>query len=185
MFSRFRNSGGIRKSINTRDANINNLDLNNDNHVDYISVLSYDQGQFYSIVLRVAVSSTEFQDVAVIEVSKNNSVELLCRSLGMRLYMVEIILYSYNRTETPNPGYTGNKTVVDKSIIIQTPLCMWIIGPCCISLSPVFSVYISPWHWGFYPIYYVPWTPLRYYNYWSLHYHYNRSMARKCTKKRH
>jgi hypothetical protein len=55
MFSRFRNSGGIRK--NTRDANINNLDLNNDNHVDYISVLSYDQGQFYSIVLRVAVSS--------------------------------------------------------------------------------------------------------------------------------
>jgi hypothetical protein len=28
------------------------------------------KGQFYSIVLRVAVSSTEFQDVAVIEVSK-------------------------------------------------------------------------------------------------------------------
>jgi hypothetical protein len=33
------------RAINTRDA-INNLDLNNDNHVDYISVLSYDQGQF-------------------------------------------------------------------------------------------------------------------------------------------
>jgi hypothetical protein len=80
-----------KEQINTRDANINNLDLNNDNHVDYISVLSYDQGQFYSIVLRVAVSSTEFQDVAVIEVSKI-IVELLCRSLGMRLYMVEIIL---------------------------------------------------------------------------------------------
>jgi hypothetical protein len=43
-----------------------------------------------------------------------------------RDYIVEP---SYNRTETPNPGYTGNKTVVDKSIIIQTPLCMWIIGP--------------------------------------------------------
>jgi hypothetical protein len=82
----------FERAINTRDANINNLDLNNDNHVDYISVLSYDQGQFYSIVLRVAVSSTEFQDVAVIEVSKIIRVELLCRSLGMRLYMVEIIL---------------------------------------------------------------------------------------------
>jgi hypothetical protein len=35
MFSRFRNSGGIERAINTRDANINNLDLNNDNHVDY------------------------------------------------------------------------------------------------------------------------------------------------------
>jgi hypothetical protein len=39
----------FERAINTRDANINNLDLNNDNHVDYISVLSYDQGQFYSI----------------------------------------------------------------------------------------------------------------------------------------
>jgi hypothetical protein len=79
-----------------------------------------------------------------------------------RDYIVEP---SYNRTETPNPGYTGNKTVVDKSIIIQTPLCMWIIGLVAYLFSPVFSVYISPWHWGFYPIYYVPWTPLRYYNY--------------------
>jgi hypothetical protein len=34
--------------------------------VDYI-MLSYDQGHFYSIVLRVAVSSTEFQDVAVLK----------------------------------------------------------------------------------------------------------------------
>jgi hypothetical protein len=65
-----------------------------------------------------------------------------------RDYIVEP---SYNRTETPNPGYTGNKTVVDKSIIIQTPLCMWIIGSLFIIFSPVFSVYISPWHWGFIP----------------------------------
>jgi uncharacterized membrane protein len=42
---------------------------------------------------------------------------------------------------------------------------MWIIGLVAYLFSPVFSVYISPWHWGFYPIY-VPWTPLRYYNYW-------------------
>jgi hypothetical protein len=64
-----------------------------------------------------------------------------------RDYIVEP---SYNRTETPNPGYTGNKTVVDKSIIIQTPLCMWIIGPLLhISFSSIFSLYISPWHWAF------------------------------------
>jgi hypothetical protein len=128
-------------------------------------VLSYDQGQFYSIVLRVAVSSTEFQDVAVIEVSKIIRVELYVQIIGDealygRDYIVEP---SYNRTETPNPGYTGNKTVVDKSIIIQTPLYVWPLV--AYLFSPVFSVYIS-WHWGFYPIYYVPWTPLRYYNYW-------------------
>jgi hypothetical protein len=97
----------------------------------------------------------------------------LCRSdeaLYGRDYIVEP---SYNRTETPNPGYTGNKTVVDKSIIIQTP-CMWIIGPLLYISSSIFSLYFAL-ALGLYPIYYVPWTPLRYYNYWSLHYHYNRS----------
>jgi hypothetical protein len=61
----------------------------------------------------------------------------------MRLLYRDYIVEPSNRTETPNPGYTGNKTVVDKSIIIQTPLCMWIIGP-LLHISPVFSVYISP-----------------------------------------
>jgi hypothetical protein len=76
----------------------------------------------FTIVLRVAVSSTEFQDVAVMKSVKIIRVELLCRSLGMRLLYGRDYKTSYNRTETPNPGYTGNKTVVDKSIIIQTPL---------------------------------------------------------------
>jgi hypothetical protein len=164
----------FERAINTRDANINNLDLNNDNHVDYISVLSYDQGQFYSIVLRVAVSSTEFQDVAVIEVSKNNSGRAIVQIIGDealygRDYIVEP---SYNRTETPNPGYTGNKTVDENSNYSNTVVYVDSWPLVAYLFSPVFSVYISPWHWGFYPIYYVPWTPLRYYNYWSLHYHY-------------
>jgi hypothetical protein len=96
----------------------------------------------FTIVLRVAVSSTEFQDVAVMKSVKIIRVELLCRSLGMRLLYGRDYKTSYNRTETPNPGYTGNKTVVDKSIIIQTPLCMWIIGPLLhISFSSIFSLY--------------------------------------------
>jgi hypothetical protein len=66
--------------------------LNNDNQVDYISVFSYDQGQFHSIVLRVAVSSSEYQDVAVIEVSKNNSGRVIVQVIEMKLCMVEVIL---------------------------------------------------------------------------------------------
>jgi hypothetical protein len=57
----------FERAINTRDANINNLDLNNDNHVDYISAMI--KGILLYCAL-CAVSSTEFQDVAVIEVSK-------------------------------------------------------------------------------------------------------------------
>jgi flagellar biosynthesis GTPase FlhF len=165
-------------AINSRTTNINNLDLNNDNQVDYISIFSYDQGQFHSIVLRVAVRSSEYQDVAVIEVSKNNSGRVIVQVIGDealygRDYIVEP---SYSRAETPNPAYTGNRTVVVRDFyyantgvyVDSWPLVAYLF-------SPVFSVYISPWHWGYYPIYYFPWTPLRYYNYWGIHSHYYRS----------
>jgi hypothetical protein len=95
----------------------------------------------YSIVLRVAVSSTEFQDAAVIEVSKIIQVRAIVQiieALYGRDYIVEP---SYNRNM--KPWLYRNKTVVDKSIIIQTPLCVdnW---PCCISLfSSIFSLYFA------------------------------------------
>ncbi|WP_157824520.1 hypothetical protein [Flavobacterium sp. ALD4] len=168
----------FERAINSRATNINNLDLNNDSQVDYISVLSYDQGQFHSIVLRVAVSSSEYQDVAVIEVSKNNSGRVIVQVIGDealygRDYIVEP---SYSRAETPNPAYTGNRTVVVRDYNYANTVVYVDSWPLVAYLfSPVFSVYISPWHWGYYPIYYFPWTPLRYYNYWGIHSHYYRS----------
>jgi hypothetical protein len=71
----FQNSKTIEefeRQLNLRDSNVNNLDLNNDNVVDYISMISYNQGRFYSFVYRVSINSNQFQDVAVIVVSKNN-----------------------------------------------------------------------------------------------------------------
>jgi hypothetical protein len=59
---------------------VNNLDLNNDNAVDYISVISYNQGRFI-LSLRVSINSNQFQDVAVIEVSKNSG-EMLLSVIG-------------------------------------------------------------------------------------------------------
>jgi hypothetical protein len=168
----------FERAINSRTTNINNLDLNNDNQVDYISVFSYDQGQFHSIVLRVAVSSSEYQDVAVIEVSKNNSGRVIVQVIGDealygRGYIVEP---SYSRAETSNPAYTGDRTVVVRDYNYANTVVFVDSWPLVAYLfSPLFSVYISPWNWGYYPRYYVPWTPLRYYSYWGLHYHYYRS----------
>ena len=104
----------FERAINSKDSNINNLDLNNDNLVDYISVLSYDQGHFHSIVLRVAVSSTEYQDVAVIEVSKNNSGRVIVQVIGdVALYGEDYIVEpSYSSAETPNPGYVDDLAVI-------------------------------------------------------------------------
>ncbi|MEZ7499884.1 hypothetical protein QO200_14190 [Flavobacterium sp. Arc3] len=168
----------FERAINSKDSNINNLDLNNDNLVDYISVFSYDQGHFHSIVLRVAVSSTEFQDVAVIEVSKNNSGRVIVQVIGDEALYGEdyIVEPSYSSVETPNPGYVGDQTVIAREnnysntvvYVDSWPIIAYIF-------SPPFSVYLSPWHWGYYPRYYFPWSPILYYNYWDIHYHYYRS----------
>mgnify|MGYP001017557814 CR=1 FL=1 len=63
----------FERAINDRDSHINNLDLNNDNAIDYIAVVSNRIGNSFSVVLRVAVNSNEYQDVAVIEGFKNNT----------------------------------------------------------------------------------------------------------------
>ena len=168
----------FERNLNSKDSNINNLDLNNDNLVDYISVLSYDQGHFHSIVLRVAVSSTEYQDVAVIEVSKNNSGRVIVQVIGdVALYGDDYIVEpSYSSTETPNPGYADDVAVIARENNYSNTVVYVDSWPIVAYLfSPSFSVYISPWHWGYYPRYYFPWSPIVYYNYWNIHYHYYRS----------
>jgi hypothetical protein len=165
--------------LNSRDSNVNNLDLNNDNAVDYISVISYNQGHFHSIVLRVAVNSDQFQDLAVIEVSKNNAGRVIVQIIGDealygRDYVVEPTIRGVS--ETPNPGYIGDRTIIVNNNVYGNGLVYvneWpIIG---LLFSPAFSMYASPWHWGFYPGYWNPWRPLLYYNYWGLHNHHYRN----------
>jgi hypothetical protein len=178
----FQNSKTIEefeRQLNLRDSNVNNLDLNNDNAVDYISVFSYNQGRFHSIVLRVSVNSNQFQDVAVIEVSKNSGGNVIVQVIGDEaLYGKDYVIEPSIRavSETPNPAYIGNPTIVVNNNVYGNGIVYvsdWpIIG---LLFSPSFSIYVSPWHWGYYPAYWNPWRPILYYNYWTYHNHYYRS----------
>src|SRR5512136_775622 len=46
---------GFERNLNDQNNRINNLDLNNDNYVDYIMVNDYVDGDVHTIVLRVAL----------------------------------------------------------------------------------------------------------------------------------
>jgi len=50
---------GFEKNLNAEDSKINNLDLNNDDNIDYIKVLDYVDGEAHTIVLQVAVNEKE------------------------------------------------------------------------------------------------------------------------------
>ena len=173
IFQKSKTLEEFERAINSKDANINNLDLNNDNFIDYIRVVSYRDGDSYSIVLRVAINSIEDQDVAVIEVNKNRYGRAVVQIIGdEELYGRDYIVEpSAGDDLTPNPGYLGYERmhtgnywngvlyVNDWPVIIHL-------------FSPSFAIYISPWRWGYYPSYWRPWSPIYYYNYWGHHRHY-------------
>ena len=68
----------FEKSLNDSDSKVNNLDLNNDNQVDYLKVIDHVDGDTHNIVIQDATSSSENQDVAVIVVQKikDNQVQI-------------------------------------------------------------------------------------------------------------
>jgi hypothetical protein len=180
VFQKSKTLEEFERVLNSRDSNINNLDLNNDNIIDYIEVISYKEVDSYFIVLRVAINSSEYQDVAVIDVNKNSSGRIIVQIIGdEELYGKNYIVEPYY-LETRNPGYTGNENVIiynynDGFLYAD----YWSI---VIHLySPGFRLYMSPWHWGFYPSYWSPWTPVFYHNYWRYHCPYYRNRPYRRT----
>lgn len=181
---------GFEKAINDKESKINNLDLNNDNAIDYIQVFSYKEGNIHTIVLRVAINNKEYQDVAVIEVEKNKGGKIIVQIIGdEELYGKDYIVEPavVNISETPNPGFTTEKTVIVNNTYSITNLngngFLYVNDwPVIIHLfSPVFVVYVSPWYWNYYPSYWYPWTPVYYYDYWGYHNHYYRNHCYRRT----
>ena len=105
-------------NLNSEESMINNLDLNGDNLIDYITVSDYVDGNVHNIVLRAALDRNEQQDVAVfvVESLSNGAVQIQLigdEALYGPNYIVEPIY-----AETPNPGYTG--TVYRRNVNVVT-----------------------------------------------------------------
>jgi hypothetical protein len=177
VFQKSKTLEEFEKIINDKETKINNLDLNNDKFVDYIQVTSHKEGDSYSIVLRTAITDKENQDIAVIEVNKNKGDKVLLQIIGdEELYGKNYIVEptGKNVSETPNPGYTGHEKIIINEY--DNGVCYVNDWPIIVHLySPVFTVYVSPWYWGFYPSYWYAWSPIYYYDYWGIHHHYYRN----------
>jgi hypothetical protein len=169
---------GFEKNLNAEDSKINNLDLDNDGQVDYIRVIDYPVGDAHSIVMRVAMSEREDQDVAVFTVEKDKAGNAQIQLIGdEELYGKDYIVepyYSDDNQNTPNPGYAGNKQNNDNDHVVVTrtsyvEVAAWPIVR--VIYLPDYVVWRSPWYWGYYPHYWHSWSPY----YWDYYYgyHYN------------
>src|SRR4051794_22467493 len=64
LFKKSSSPEEFEQMLNSPDSKVNNLDLNNDNNIDYIKVIDHTGGNVHAFVLQAVISPTENQDVA-------------------------------------------------------------------------------------------------------------------------
>lgn len=189
IFQKSETLEGFEKTLNTENSKVNNLDLNNDDKTDYIQVIDNVKGTAHAIVLQVAVSAREKQDVAVIEVEKDDNGTVKIQIVGDEmLYGKNYVVEPKQETDkkrsssTPNPGYSGGNQVTNVTNNYYNdnttynngynygaydywyPASSWAIVR--YMYYPSYIVYSSPWSWGYYPWYWNPWRPLFWHSYY-------------------
>ncbi len=176
----------FEQKLNDKESNINNLDLNGDDNIDYIRVSDELDGTVHNIILQVNINAGEVQDIAVFSVEKDQDGKVQIQLTGdEELYGKDYIIEpnfdngnAGSQGATPNPGYTGNTVTFEGEPVTITTTTTVVIASWPIIryvYAPTYVIWHSPWHWGYYPSWWSPWRPYywhQYYGYHSNWYHY-------------
>ena len=177
LFQKSKTIEDFEKSLNLEKTGINNLDLDLDNKVDFIKVVTKQDGDDFTFVLQVAVTEKETQDVAVIFVSKDKDKKVTMQIIGDKdLYGKDYIVEPTTTTTpavTANPGYVGQEPVTVSTpatttvvVVESAPIVQYVY-------SPVYVPYYPPYYYGFYPPYFVPFSVMAFSIYAVNHSHYH------------
>jgi hypothetical protein len=165
LFQESKTLEDFERDLNDQNSRINNLDLDGDGYVDYITVSDYVDGNVHTIVMQVALGPREKQDVGVFTVERfrDGSVQIQLigdEALYGRNYIIE------PNYDTPNPGYQASRYNRPNTYIEVSawPMVRFIY-------DPGYVVWHSTWYWGYYPVYWHPWTPFYYHYYYGYHHH--------------
>lgn len=142
----------FERRLNDPKTQISNLDLNNDNYVDYLRVIETVEGNVHLVVVQAVLEKDVFQDVATIEVERDSNNRVQVQVVG------DVYMYGTN--------YIYEPVYVHTPIIYTT---FWVSN---------YRPYYSSWYWGYYPSYYSYWNPFpifRYRNHIHLHINFGHS----------
>ena len=155
LFQKSKTVEAFEKSLNDASLKINNIDLNLDKKIDFIKVVTNKEGDSYQFILRVDVTKTESQDVAVILLDKDKDKKISLQIVGdEELYGKDYVIEPKgNSPVTPNPGYKGADPVLESvpatttTVVVQSaPIVQYVY-------SPAYVPYMPPYYYGYYP----PW----------------------------
>jgi len=162
LFQKSKTIEDFEKSLNDEKTGINNLDLDLNNKVDFIKVVTKQDGDDFTFVLQVDVSEKEIQDVAVILISKDKNEKVIMQIVGDKDLYGKDYVVEPQATATPavtaNPGYVGPEPVTVSVpatttvvVVESAPIVQYVY-------SPVYVPYVPPYYYGFYPPYFAAFT---------------------------
>jgi hypothetical protein len=118
----------FEQKLNDSDSKISNLDLNNDGEADYLRVIEKTKNNKHIIVIQAVLSKDNYQNVATINVEKDNANQAKVEIAG-------------------NPDLYGENYIIEP---------VYLYRPVLFSLfwAPNYFCWHSPYYWGYYPTYY-------------------------------
>jgi len=161
IFGDSENLADFERRLNDPKIQISNLDLNNDNKVDYLRVIETIEGNAHIIVIQSVLGRDTYQDIATVEVDRDRYNNVQVQVVG------DVYMYGNNYIYEPVYAYTP---------VIYTSF--WVSN---------YRPYCSTWYWGYYPAYYYAWSPCPIYSYVNhinvsinFYHHYNYVNYRRC-----
>ena len=163
MFKQSSSMEEFEKLINTESKNINNLDLNGDGDIDYVKVIDKVGKDVHAFILQVAVSETENQDIAVIELEKTGDTTAMLQIIGdEEIYGEPVIVEASDEGDEmetdengkgsgPSVNYTEASRIVVN--VFYWPSVRFVY-------RPAYVPWVSPGRWRHYPGWWRPWRPL-------------------------
>jgi hypothetical protein len=167
IFKKSKNPEDFEKALNSEDNGVNNLDLNEDGEVDYIRVLDRNEDNVHVLVLQTPINENESQDIAVIEVEKTAEETAHIQIIGdEELYGKDYIIEPADESDSNENRKSADVTIVN----------VW-AWPCIRYVyTPGYALWVSPWRWRYYPVWWKPWKPIAWHihrkNVWHYHAHY-------------
>lgn len=169
----------FEKSLNQEGNHVNNLDLNGDGEIDYITVVSQTEKDVHAFILRALVSSSESQDIAVIELEKTGAENAMVQIVGDEdIYGEQVIVEPAEEKGTGAIDFINNSNLSGPNVSLEADypgiiVNVWYWPSVRFVYGPVYRPWISPFRWAYYPPWWKPWKPLRWavWHPYRVHYH--------------
>ncbi|UTW66602.1 hypothetical protein KFE94_00390 [bacterium SCSIO 12643] len=133
VFGESKDLEDFEKRLNDPETQISNLDLNEDGEVDYLRVVENSEKETHLITIQAVLGKDTFQDVATIDVEKDDKGETQVQVVG------DVYMY-------------GSNYIIEPVYVSPPVIYVWFWGP-------YYNPWRSPYYWGYYPPYYRPWHP--------------------------